>query len=394
MGDLKSQQRYQNKTPSRSTNRYIEPEKLQIISNEIAENIEQFFEYFGYDGFVIKNNKITGPCPIHEGDNSIAFNLWTDGYSSKGNWKCRTHGCEKKWNGTAIGLIRGLIAKNTGKDASLFDAVDLASKILDKNLDDIKIDRSKIEKKQYSKIINYFTDNSTEKQKISINRSTVLKNLSIPSKYFINRGFDRHVLQKYDVGDCLAKGREMYLRAVAPIYELDAQTMIGCTGRSFFEKCEKCGMHHHSSSATCPSKEYYAIYCKWRHQTGFRAENWLYNLWYSLEYIQKTSWITIVESPGNVWKLEELGIKNSVAMFGSSLTANQKLLLDKTGALNILFLPDAGKAGEDSVNSMIKECGRRYNIEVIDPWWEDDVANISSQENKQRLVGEIERIIK
>jgi hypothetical protein len=46
-------------------------------------------------------------------------------------------------------------------------------------------------------------------------------------------------LEDYDVGYCDNPAKPMYERAVVPIYDNEHKYIVGCTGRSIFEKCEK-----------------------------------------------------------------------------------------------------------------------------------------------------------
>jgi hypothetical protein len=380
------------KTQSHSTNssRFIDPERLNILNEQIADNIQIFFEYFDYEEYTQSGNKITGSCPVHGGDHPSGFNMWVDGHSFKGNWKCRSHGCESKWFPSALGFVRGCLSRmQNGKEISLYDAASFASGLLNQDLSDIKVDRTRVEKKQYQKLVSYFNEKPMDCGN-KLNREQVKRGLQIPSQYFLGRGYSRSILERYDVGDCYARGKEMYLRAVAPIYDDSGECMVGCSGRSFYDKCGKCKMHHHPDS-DCPSKEYYAIYCKWKHQKGFRAENWLYNIWEAKDIILETGWAILVESPGNVWRLEEFGIQGSLGMFSTTLTPNQRLVLDASGALNVLIVPDNGEAGMKGAMELAKSLENRYNTDILDPFWDDDVGSITSDntDKKNRLIESI-----
>ena len=70
-------------------------------------------------------------------------------------------------------------------------------------------------------------------------------------------------LNKYDVGLCTNPQRPMYNRVVAPIYDTEYKTMVGCTGRSIFEACPKCGTYH-NPQRDCPSPEKQWLYSKWK----------------------------------------------------------------------------------------------------------------------------------
>jgi 5S rRNA maturation endonuclease (ribonuclease M5) len=207
---------------------------------------------------------------------------------------------------------------------------------------------------------------SNTKSAKGIPRSKVKEFLQIPSQYFINRGFSKDILVKYDVGDCTTPNKEMYGRAVVPIYDHDYQGMIGCSGRTRNDEYKP----------------------KWRHNKGFKAEDQLYNLWFAKEHIQRTNEIILVESPGNVWKLEETGIHNSVATFGAHLTDKQKMLLDISGAMKIIVVMDSDEAGEIARKQIDQKCSKTYNIEHI-RLSKNDVADLTQEELKTQILSRI-----
>ena len=63
-----------------------------------------------------------------------------------------------------------------------------------------------------------------------------------------------------------------------------------------------------------------------------------------------------------MWRLEESGIHNSVALFGSSLHDKQKLLIDLSGAMNIYLLMDNDEAGKKASQNIFEKCYKTYNI--------------------------------
>lgn len=375
------------------TFRSLNREELNQLCADIADNIELFLNYFGIEDYSINGNKLVCNCPIHGGDNNTAMNIWLDGEVTKGNWVCHTHGCQENHGKSAVSLIRALLKTHTNCEYEKYPwgrTLDFISGILGKDLSKIDIDRSKIECKEYNRCMDYLTEKPESPK--GVERHLVRKTLRIPSHYFVERGFDRVILERYDVGDCTTKGKEMYLRAVAPIYDCSGKIMVGCSGRSFFDKCSKCGMHHHPNGK-CPPQSMSAIYCKWKHQNGFKADKWLYNYWSAAQYIEESGWATLVESPGNVWRLEEIGIRNSLGIFGTALKDGQRLLLDRSGALNLLIVPDAGEAGYKSALNLYSQLKNAYKVVIADAWWDDDIAAIKSDENKTRLAKELKEIL-
>ena len=94
------------------------------------------------------------------------------------------------------------------------------------------------------------------------------------------------------------------------------------------------------------------------------------------EHIKKDMYVILVESPGNVWKLEENGIHNSVAIFGTNLSNQQKLLLDSSGAMCIFTIMDNDDAGQKAAQNIYKNCNRTYNVYNIEIS-ANDIADMS-----------------
>jgi hypothetical protein len=369
--------------------------KLKLLSDKLCDNIESLLDYFGIE-YKRLSKMITMSCPIHGGDNSSALNLYPEGDTYRGNWKCRTHNCEEVFKSSIIGFIRGIISHNNhnwiknGDTVCSFDeALQFAQNFIKQNLSDIKIDKKTIEKSSFVNTINYINIKQNNNQS-RVTKQQIRKSLTIPSQYFIDRGFSENILNKYDVGDCTTSNKEMSSRAVVPVYDIDYKYMVGCTGRSVHEKCEQCSCFH-DSSVSCPKDEYSWLMSKWRHNKDFKTQEYLYNYWFAKDFIKKTGCAIIVESPGNVWRLEESGIHNSVAIFGCSLSDKQKMLLDISGALTLILIMDNDDAGKKATDAMIKKCQKIYNIHNI-TIKKEDIASMSIDEIRQEILPELEKL--
>jgi len=99
------------------------------------------------------------------------------------------------------------------------------------------------------------------------------------------------------------------------------------------------------------------LYSKWTNSKGFESRYSLYNLWNAAQYIKRSNIAIIVEGPADVWRLEEAGIHNSVAIFGVDLSEPQLALLDANCVFKIVVLFDndeGGIEGRKRVNKMLK----------------------------------------
>jgi 5S rRNA maturation endonuclease (ribonuclease M5) len=346
----------------------IDQSTLKIVCDQVCDRIEDLLQYLHLE-YRINSKFVSMKCPIHGGDNDSAVNVYYTGDLYRGNWKCRTHQCEKFFKGSILGFIRGVLSHQKydwscieDKNVSFAETLEFTQKFLDLDLNKIKINKADREKIQFVSNLSVLQQNN-KRNNTGVKRHQIRKSLVIPSPYFVQRGFDPKVLDRYDVGDCVKNGKEMFNRAVVPIYDVDNQYMIGCTGRTILEDIKP----------------------KWRHNSGFKAEENLYNFWYAKDIIQKTKVAILVESPGNVWKLEENNIKNSVALFGSNLNDKQKMLLDTSGAMKLIVIMDSDNAGEKARSQIDRKCSKIYNIEHIRVS-KNDIAELTNQEIKEQIL--------
>ena len=361
-------------------------QQLKAIRDCLCDKIEDLLEVLHIE-YKLMDKMAIMSCPIHGGDNQSACNLYYVGDSYRGNWKCRTHNCHEVFKSSIIGFIRGCLSrrkykwsKNGDKVCSFNETIQFINHFLgDKITKDSlsKIDSADIEKNNFVNYIKYVTD-APNSDTIKIPKADVCKKISIPSKYFSERGFDQKVLHEYLVGECYDRNKEMYERAVVPIFDIDNKNVIGCSGRSIFEKCDKCKAYHNPLN-DCPSDKEIWKYSKWKHSSGFRSSDSLYNIWKAKDFIKKDHTVIIVESPGNVWKLEEAGIHNSVAIFGTAFSDRQKIMLDCSGAMNIVTIMDNDDAGKQAQEKIYNKCYKTYNIKHINIQ-KNDVASMSIEE--------------
>lgn len=371
--------------------------KLKVVCDELCDNIEELFDHFDLE-YKDHGKMISMACPIHEGDNEGALNLYVQGDNYRGNWKCRTQGCEQSFKGSIIGFVRGLLSNRKyqwsqegDKTASFKETIDFITSFLKKDLNDIKVSKVARNKSKFTNAINHIKNSSKVSTENCLTRDKIRPLLKIPAEYYIDRNFSKDILDKYDVGLCDNPDREMYNRIVVPIYDIDYNYMIGCTGRSIFNKCDKCGSFH-DHSKDCPEDSRKYLYSKWKHSVNFKSQNSLYNYWFAKKHIQETGVVLLVESPGNVWKLEENGIHNSVGIFGSALSDRQKIMLDSSGAMTIIVLTDNDDAGRKAAEQIKEKCQNTYRI-FIPQISKADVAEMDAEEIDQEIKEYIKGVI-
>jgi 5S rRNA maturation endonuclease (ribonuclease M5) len=373
----------------KTTSHSYDQDKLKITCDQLCDKIELLFEALGLDDIKLNGKMYVGNCPIHNGDNKTAFNLYPDGDYYRGNWKCRTHQCEKIFKGSIIGFIRGVLStkkKDWEKDGddmvSFKETINFINSFLGDDINNVKISKKDIEKKNFARTIQNLVNPDQELNPSKVTRHTVRQLLKIPSEYFVQRGFSKDILDKYDIGFCSTNGKEMFGRAVVPVYDNDNKFVIGCSGRSIYDICKECHSFH-DPKMSCPEQDDRWKFSKWKHSKDFKSQNYLYNYWNAKKHIAQSHKVIIVESPGNVWKLEEAGIHNSVAIFGSNLSDRQKIILDGSGAMTMIILMDNDDAGRKAAELINAKCRNTYNvinISISKP----DVAEMTLEEiNKE-----------
>jgi len=333
--------------------------KLKQLSALAAQHIDQIYEYFGIRASYRNDILIKSCCPIHGGDNPTALNMYPKA-DYKVHFKCRTHQCEDLFGNSLIHFIRGCLSrfeynweKEGDKEANFSEAVEFLLSFLKQDFNSLKSETVNIEKMKFGSLVNSI---STKKARgLGITQEQYREKVEVPAKYYVDRGFDKEILEEYDVGYCDNPRKPMYQRAVVPIYDNDHKYIVGCTGRSIHPRCEECKHYH-------PPKENCRHFPKWMHSKGFQKEKWLYNYWKAKNYMLDTGVAILVESPGNVWRLAEAGIYNAVAIFGTAFNNDQKHLLDESGALSIICLMDNDEAGKKAAAKIEEVCGRLYRL--------------------------------
>lgn len=317
--------------------------KISSLCDALLPKSKQLLEYFGVD-WVEFPNRLAFACPIHGGDNPEGCCIFTDGESNVGNWSCWTNHCEEEHVGNLFGFVRGCLKRHRNKDISMIEAASFICWFLDTDIEDIEsrsIDRS-------SRTIDIFNREVIRKES-QFSRSSIRNKLSIPSVYFKQRGYDDSVLETFDVGECTVENQPMSGRVVVPLYD-ECNNYVGCVGRAIKESLQP----------------------KWLHSKGFN-KNILYGLNHAKESILNTRTAILVEGQGDVWRAFEAGLDMTVGIFGTSLSEDQLILLESSGALNLVILTDYDQAGKKAADSIVKKCGRRFNYirPDLDGWFKD-----------------------
>jgi len=354
-----------------------------------CSSIDELLSELGVD--YRRNGKmLVGPCPVHGGDNLSAWNLYPEGEEVRGYWVCRTHHCEKKkskndkliYGSTIIGFVRGVLSNQKSKYISYKEAVNFLVNFLGyKSIEEIKKpDAQTLERRKYISSMRRLGV-APKQEKSGWTRDKLRGALEMPAKYYLDRGYSRDVLDKYDVGLYNKKNR-----VVVPVYDDKYEYVAGFLGRSIWPQCESCKKWHDPNN-DCPKKSYEIKECEKWLNGSFQSTNYLYNYWFALSHIQKTGVAILVEGAGDVWRLEENGIHVGLGLFGTELTDPQRVLLDRSGALSIIVMLDADQAGQEGSKRLKAQLGRQYRMYF--PKIKDDAGAL----NRDEITEDIKPII-
>lgn len=344
--------------------------KLSLLSELASYQIEDLFDNLGID--CKKNGKrYIGCCPIHNGDKYNAWNFYPDGYAIRGIWVCRTKHCQKIFKNTIPGLVRGILSRDKlnwsidkpEKMIGFGSVIEYLCKFVGQEWKSLKVDLVKQDKFKFINNITNLGLLSREKEN-GWDIDKFVPKLEIPSPYFLKRGLSEKILKQYHIGDCLSQDvkNPMYNRAVIPVMN-SPKTMIGATGRSKFDQCKKCETWH---GGTCPLLKFSAEFAKWRHNNSFPAEEYLFNYFEAKPFIEKSKTLIIVEGPVDCLRLIQCGIKNVVALFGVNLSDQQSILIESSGAHNIVLMLDKDKAGELGIQEIKKMLYKSFRVFIPD----------------------------
>ncbi len=330
---------------------------FEEVNARAAEIIDDIIAYYGLE--LKENGKgYQGVCPIHDGaDNDSSFNIFCKPIEYVSTWRCYSHSCHRTYGKSLIGLVRGLISSRNGHKADY----DEAAKLIETFTGAIKLNPLDVKKREFVKRARVLYSDPNYNPNL-VKKEDVGKYLLIPSRHYIQRGFTPEILKKYSVGYNANKKGQLAYRTVFPIFDNDYNFCVGGSGRTVFPHCTKCNGYHNGEDCKYKAP-------KWKHMV--QKESILYNYWFARKEIKKTYKIYLVESPGNVLKMEMAGIHNSLAVLGSSLSVWQKRLIDGSGALEICVIGDPDEGGETLWKSVVDLAQRDYNLSRIVPQGSD-----------------------
>lgn len=349
---------------------YLSKDSVYQIIDAANYETERILNQLGVDleNSVPYSDEIRMSCPIHHGDNNTAFSY----HKKYKKWRCYTAHCHEDYPDNIIGLVMAI------SKCSFADAVEWTRSFLNidsKSLKRIDYDISSQIREMKRLVKPTIVSRSTRiniDKKLFANRQT--------SKFFLDKGISETILEKFLVTDCNDRTKPMYNRACVPVVNQQNDRVIGVTGRIMMDKCPLCKCFH---GKKCPTKyEKVVTYPKWKH-FGFSSSEVLYNI----NSIENNRNVFICEGPKDVWKLDEAGIHNSVAIFGLNLSKYQIELLINLNAQKLIFVLDNDERGIEQTKKNIANVEHIFKAfslhDIIDK--DKDIADMSVDFVKQNI---------
>jgi len=361
---------------------------IAFIQNRACERITEIFDALNIE-YIARHDYLQAICPVHGGDNPRSM-FWA---IRSNHWQCKTRGCHTDTitgpSTSIFGLVRGAMTTKTNKQWRFQEAVNFIAQIL--GIEECNLDEATAQDIEIAKIIKEHRKKQASTADGGTLLSTMIRYLKEDQVYYPNRGIAPEIIAKYHISFCNTKGKPMYKRAFFPILDATGRYVSGWSGRSIYDRCEKCRMHHHPDRHSCPQDEYRGIYTKWKHSKNFRSELCLYNIWYAKPFISKTGTVILCEGPGDVWAYESAGIKNSIALLGLSMSRQQRLMLQNAGALTIICTFDNDTAGQEAMNKLEKELTHYFRVFCITPDNAKDIGEMIPEDIANKIGPILER---
>lgn len=326
-------------TEKKSNSRYVNIPGLQ-------ENCSLILDKLGLEYTKVRHGYLT-KCPVH-GSHQWKCNIIVNDAGIF--WRCYTRNCELKFGKSIVGLISGTL------EITIREAFEWLCQLLDAK--GIEYPSWYYEKRRE---VNLF---SPQNRKTTVNKSVPIKAILRylgDQDYFLSRGFSKEILDRFYVGRYLKQDSKLYGRYIIPLIEENGETLIGLTGRTPYEKQSCCNKYHHPNDS-CEN----GINAKWLHSDNLNLQEYLFNLWNAKHIIQQTGQVILVEGCGDVLKLEEAGICNSLALMGLELKFEQRIKLVEYGVRDIILLLDNDEAGISAKKKLQNILHKSFNLYCLE----------------------------
>ncbi len=299
-------------------------------------------------------HSLTAPCPVHYSGRADSFSWHVD----RGIWSCFSRSCHVKYNSDIFGLVKAL------KSYSFGESIQYLKQFVDLSIS--KEDLKKIIDARQNK--EFVIKSRKAKKDTQVFPETSLDSLQYHG-YLESRGFSRQIVEVYHAGVGASTGRYMSNRVVFPIRNMRGE-IIGFTGRTLLDDWKERGSP------------------KWLHSRDYDAKNNLFNIDRSALFIRESETAIIVEGPLDVLRLEDAGVRNSVAVLGKNLYNEQMTILMNVPAFKLVLALDNDTAGKHGMAAAFKTASGFFDVELLNlPESKNDIGDLTTLEIRELFNG-------
>jgi 5S rRNA maturation endonuclease (ribonuclease M5) len=343
-----------------------------VVKELIREKMDPvvLLEHYGVDiaDRNFRYDKVRCACPLHGGDNNTAFSF---DLNTK-QFTCFTNHCgeqSKDWffipkEGNAprdLFLFIKLMEERNGRKCSWTRALQIGSELTGIPLDatSTAYNKEMSDKLETQKWIRTMAKVNQQIELETFDEGEIeMYQAMLPACDYVNsRGFDDEMLQFFEVGYSPEGVDEPYRtkfndfpgRIIFPVRGLDG-SLVGWSGRLAVDD---------------KTKTIFKKYPKWMHKMDFDKGFVLYNFNNAKPHVRQSMELILVEGAWDVIRLWSYGIKNVVAVMGSSLTPEQ-LQLAISSALRVKVFLDGDGAGKSGTNRICEQLKKYVDVYTID----------------------------
>lgn len=340
----------------------------EVNKKQIQAKIDRvkLLELLNCDGIKDLGNQIRATCPIHRGSNNNNFALFPDN-----NWTCFSrHCCDGKRQD-----LFSLVMKS--KNINFLDAAKFLSYISGVNLDLSEENKQMLDEHEndswgrFVKGRRLYIKNGDD---VEIDPDIIGYFIQNRSKHMSNRGFNNSTLNDFEVGFCKSwKQFEGEDRITFPV--LFNNKYVGLQGRCVVGK----GKKRDYPNDSWPRDH------KYDNMRDFIKTKYLYNFDRAIKYASYLGFMIITEGITDTMILHQIGFRNAVSTFGSTILEDQIKHLCK-GLWDIYVYFDDDKAGNRGIEKFASEASSLFDIYRIVPPVGYDALSLSPNENYELIM--------
>jgi len=329
---------------------FEDSETIKVIKDLAAAKIHEILDDLGVE-YRDRYHSLTGPCPVHGSSRHDSWSWHVD----RGIWSCFSRNCHMKYDADIFGLVKAL------KSYSFLEAIEYVKRFVNLDISPEELKQIRDERQNREFVVKARRTKSKKK----IFPETCLSSLQYHGYLEEERGFSRRIVEEYHVGVGKSTGKYMSDRIVFPIRSIGGG-IVGFTGRT---------LHDDWKARSIP---------KWLHSRDYDAKHNLFNIDRAKDAITLLGEAIICEGPLDVLRLEDAGVRNSVAVLGKTLYNEQMQILMNVQAFKLRLALDNDAAGISGMHAAVKTAKNFFDVEVVNlPEGRNDIGDLTIEEIRE-----------